>query len=57
MEIRDILAMLLFSIEFSDYGATIVSKLSLRSICSNLKFTAPFRLDRSTLKRPLHFNY
>jgi len=34
------------SIEFSDYSATILSKLSLRS---TLSFTAPFR--------PLHSNF
>jgi len=28
--------MLLFSIEYSDYGAAIVSKLSLHPICGNM---------------------
>jgi len=37
----------LFSIEFSDYGATIVPKLSLRYIRSTYK-NLPLRLDRST---------
>jgi len=43
--------MLLFSIDFSGYGATIVSKLSLRFIRS--VYTAPLQL----LRRPLYFNF
>jgi len=41
------LVTILFSIEFSDYGATIVSKLSLLSIYSCINFL-PLRLDRVT---------
>jgi len=39
--------MLLFSIEFSEYGATMVSKLRLRSMCTTI-YNLPLYLDRST---------
>jgi len=42
------LLMLLFRIEFSDYSTTVVSKLSLRSICGNIYYNLPLHLDRST---------
>jgi len=46
-ELQRLLAFL-FSSKFCDYSATIVSKLSLHSICGSI-YTTPFR--------PLHFNF